>query len=419
MKYLFFLFSSLLISFGQVKAADELITWLVHYEAKSLPQEQGWKAVGELSANAKLANGALHLVDDSAKADGAFRASWKPQPDTEIVVEATVRVESVAARRGTGMWPAQQGAPVGLLVSDGVHQEGLLLRPEKIATFHDRVAMFDAKTEFHTYQLVIRDRDMSITADGKVLIRGEGAFWKKAENAEAFVQFGSTSPGWMGDAHWQSVRLGVRKTKGAHGKPKLRITVSEPWDIPPSPGWDQPRHGGHELKSNDPEIGIAAPEAKPGRPLPPTRPYLYVVGKGVLMLSVAQGPDALFEPYGVLRSTDVGKTWQPVQDLQFKTFAPQPHVRLADDSILGVSRWNVKYEPGTYTGMSYRFDAQAEKFTMFENLIKVPANSGQIVAFDRDIFDLGKGEIMAVVYTPIRKGVMSSYLMKSTDSGAT
>ena len=419
MKHPLLILSSLLGFFGQVKAADEPITWLVHYEAKSLPQEQGWQAVGALAAKAKLANGALHLVDDSAKADGAFRATWKPQPETEIVVEAKVRVESVAARRGTGMWPAQQGVPVGLLVSDGVHQEGLLLRPEKIATFHDRVAMFDAKTEFHTYQLVIRDRDMSIAADGKVMIRGEGAFCKAATDGEAFVQFGSTSPGWMGDAHWQSVRLGLRKRTTAPPVPKLKITVSEPWDIPPSPGWDQPRHGGHELKSKDPEIGIAAPEAKPGKPLPPTRPYLYDVGKGVLMLSVAQGPDAYFEPYGVLRSMDAGKTWMPVKDLQFKTFAPQPHVRLADGDILGVSRWNVKYEPGTYIGMSYRYDAMAEKFTMFENLIKVPTNSGQMVAFDRDIFDLGHGEIMTVVYTTIRRGVMSSYLMKSTDSGAT
>ena len=338
MKLSLLLFSSYLVSFGNLIAAEEPIRWLVRYEATSLPQEQGWRAVGELAAKATLANGALHLVDDSTKADGAFRAAWKPEPESEIVVEAKVRVESVAARRGTGMWPAQQGAPVGVIVSDGVHREGLLLRPEKITTYHDRVAMFDAKTEFHTYQLVIRDRDMSIAVDGKVLIRGEGVFWKKAESAEAFVQFGSTAPGWMGDAHWQSVRLGLRKRSSPSIKPKLKITISEPWDIPPSPGWDQPRHGGHELKSKDPEIGIAAPEAKPGKPLPPTRPYLYDVGKGVLMLSVAQGPDAYYEPYGVLRSTDAGRTWVPVKDLQFKTYAPQPHVRLADDSILGVSR---------------------------------------------------------------------------------
>jgi hypothetical protein len=414
------LFSALLlISFGQLTAAEEPITWLINYDAKTLPQEQGWQAVGTLAMKAKLVGSALHLVDDSATADGAFRATWKPQPQTEIVVEATVRVESVTARRGTGMWPAQQGVPVGLLVCDGVHQEGLLLRPEKIATYHDRVAMFDAKSDFHTYQLVIRNRDMSIAADGKVMIRGEGAFCKAAPDGQAFVQFGSTSPGWMGDAHWQSVRLGVRKSTGAPEKPKLRITVSEPWDIPPSPGWDKPRHGGHEIKSSDPEIGIAAPEAKLGKSLPPTRPYLYDLGKGVLILSVAQGPDALMEPYGVLRSVDAGKTWMPVKDLQFKTFAPQPHVRLADSSILGVSRWNAKYEPGTYIGMSYRYDAQAERFTMFENLIRVPTDSGPIIAFDRDIFDLGQGEIMAAVYTGIRKGVLRSYLMKSSDAGAT
>ena len=420
MKHPILIISSLLVAFGQVKATEEPITWLVHYDAKSLPQEQGWLAVGELAAKATLANGALHLVDDSATADGAFRAAWKPQPGTEIVVEATVRVESVAARKGrSAMWPAQQGVPVGLIVSDGVHQEGLLLVPEKIATFHDRVALFDAKTQFHTYQLVIRDRDMSIAADGKVMIRGEGAFWKKAENAEAFVQFGSTSPGWMGAAHWQSVRLGLRKRAGEPTKPQLQITVGEPWEIPPTPGWDQPRHGGHEVREYDPGTGIAVPDAKQGKPLPPTRPYLYDVGKGVLMLSVGQGPDAAFEPYGVLRSTDAGKTWQPVKDLQFKTFAPQPHVRLADGHILGVSRWNVRYEAGTYIGMSYRFDSQAETFTPFENLIHLPVETGQTAVFDRDIFDNGNHQVMAVVYATIKKGVGACYLMKSTDSGAT
>ena len=418
MKHPFLLSAALFVSFGKVITAEEPIRWLVRYEATSLPQEQGWQAVGELAAKATLANGALHLVDDSAKADGAFRAAWKPEPEMEIVVEATVRVESVAARRGTGMWPAQQGVPVGVIVCDGVHQEGLLLRPEKIATYHDRVAMFDAKTEFHTYQLVIRDRDMSIAADGKVMIRGEGAFWKKAESAEAFVQFGSTAPGWMGDAHWQSVRLGLRKRSAPPAKPALKITLSEPWDIPPSPGWDQPRHGGHELKSKDPEIGIAAPEAKPGKPLPPTRPYLYDVGKGLLMLSVAQGPDAYYEPYGVLRSTDAGKTWMPVKDLQFKTYAPQPHVRLGDDSILGVSRWNVNFEPGVYVGMSYRFDPKGESFTMFENLIHVPTDAGQVLPFDRDIWNLGGGKLMAVTYTRARKD-FASYLLTSTDAGAT
>ena len=114
MKHPILILSSLLVAFGPVKAAEESITWLVQYDATSLPQEQGWKAVGELASKATLANGALHLVDDSATAHGAFRATWKTQPGTEIVVEATVRVESVSARKGrSAMWPAQQGVPVG------------------------------------------------------------------------------------------------------------------------------------------------------------------------------------------------------------------------------------------------------------------------------------------------------------------
>ena len=179
MKHPLLILSLLLVSFGQVKAADEPITWLVQYEGKSLPQEQGWKAVGELATKATLAIGALHLVDDSATAVGAFRAAWKPQPGTEIVVETTVRVEFVTGSGGSGksLWPAQQGAPVGVLVSDGKYQEGLLLDPERIGNWHDRVALIDPSPDFHTYRLVIRGNDMSISVDGVEKIRGEGAFW--------------------------------------------------------------------------------------------------------------------------------------------------------------------------------------------------------------------------------------------------
>ena len=58
--------AALLLTSSDTLPAEEPITWLIHYEAKSLPQEQGWKPVGELAAKATLANGALHLTDDSA-----------------------------------------------------------------------------------------------------------------------------------------------------------------------------------------------------------------------------------------------------------------------------------------------------------------------------------------------------------------
>ncbi len=93
--------SALLISLGKLKG-DEPITWLVHYEATSLPQAQGWKPVGELAAQASLVDGALRIHDDSTTESGAFRANWQPKPDHEVVVEARVRVESVTAILRTG-----------------------------------------------------------------------------------------------------------------------------------------------------------------------------------------------------------------------------------------------------------------------------------------------------------------------------
>ncbi len=402
----------LLAPLATLHAADDAITWLVGYDGKALP-DSTWSAVGK--PNAKIANGALHLVDDSAAESGAYRATWTPQPDTEIVVEAKVRVEFVKARSdGTGMWPAQQGVPVGLLVSDGKHQEGLLLCPERIANWHDRVAMMDASTEFHTYRLVIHGNDMSIAVDGVEKIHGEGAFWKAAENGDAFVQFGSTAGGWKGGAFWQSVKLGVRKAS-APAKPTLHITVSKPWEIPPTPGWDKrPPPPRAPLSTADSEIGIAVANEPKAKPIAPTRPYLYDVGKGVLMLSVAQGPDALLEPYGVLKSTDEGRSWQPVRDMQYKSFAPLPMIRLPDDTIIGVSRWTTKYdrEKGVFIGMTHRFDEKSGTFTMTENLIRLPENIG-LVAFDRHIFNVGNGELLAVVYGS------APMLLKSTDQGLT
>lgn len=384
--------------------AGDDITWLVSYDGKTLPQQQGWTPVGDLAKNARIEGGALKVVDDKTTAMGAFRIAWTPDPAKEVVVEARVRVESVTSTKGEegprGMgsflyWPSLQGWPGSLLVSDGQRQEGLVLHPQKIATFLDRIVMMDAKSEFHTYRLVIRGKDMSIDVDGKRRIQGEGAFWKKAESPEAFIQFGSNSNNLRGETHWASVRLGLRSVRQQPEKPKLRITMSAPWDIP-------------DLPKGDPQVrpyGIIGKN---------TRPYLYDVGKGVLMMSVAQGPDAVLEPYGVLKSTDEGKTWQAVRDMQYKSFAPQPMIRLPDDSIIGVSRWSAKYdrEKGVFIGMTHRFDEKTGTFTMTENLIRVPETIS-LIAFDRHIWNEPNGGLTAVVYGS------APMLLKSADRGLT
>ena len=384
-------------SLAVARAADAPITWLLTYDGKSLPQEQGWKPIGDLATGYRVVGGALRIMDDSADKSGGFRATWKPDPTCETVIDVRVRVNSIKARKGgTGMWPWVDGSPIALMVSDGRFQEGVVFREDKVTNFLDRIAMIDAGKEFHTYRVVILGNDMSIAVDGQQKIRGEGAFWKPADTPQAFVQFGSTSKQWMGESDWSSVRLGIRKASTtAAAKPMLRISVSESWEI------QQPE-------------GIRC-----------TRPYLYNVGQGLLLMSVAQGPDKFMEPYGVLRSTDAGKTWSPVDGLQQKTFAPQPMIRLADGAILGVSRWSVRYDDGSHVGMSYRFEPDTKRFTMYESKITTLPKLGDnnLMMFERQIFDLGGGKHVLTVRNRQRgashRPNSESFLMQSDDAGRT
>src|SRR5687768_6885680 len=151
-------------------AADD-IAWLLQYNGKGLPQEQGWSTVDRGATMARLVDGALQIRDDSVEECSSFRASWTPDPSYEIVVEARIRFESMAAegtRLRTGF---AEGAPVSLMVSDGRRQEGIMLYPDRVASFLDRVYMMDTRKEFHTYRLVIRGTDMSVFVDDQLRIR--------------------------------------------------------------------------------------------------------------------------------------------------------------------------------------------------------------------------------------------------------
>ncbi|MBI5397706.1 MAG: exo-alpha-sialidase [Verrucomicrobia bacterium] len=375
-----------------VRAADsDGITWLVQYDGKAPPAPPTWTARG--NAKATVEGSALHLVDDSDQ-EGCFRAAWKAGPAQEIVVEACVKVGALKAfRGGQSVWPWRDGAPIGVLVSDGRHQDGIVLGTRSVQTFTDRFFTNNTTRAFHTYRLVIRGNDMSVFMDGVQRIRGAGAFWKPAESPEPFIQFGSNAKTFTSDARWEFVRLGVRKPVATPAAERLKITISEPWEIKRA---DKVRQ---------------------------TRPYLYNMGKGLLLMSVAQGPDAYFEPYGVMKSTDEGKTWTPIKGLDKIEHAPQPMVRLADGSILGVSRWNRPRGDGVLVGHTVRFDANAEKFTMFENEIHLPPEAMAekrpvVLVFDRHIFAEPDGTITAVGYGYARAG-RAGHLLRSTDGGKT
>lgn len=395
-------FSAVLVGIGGfLSAADEDITWLVTYDGKSLPGAP-WTAIGE--PDAAIEAEGLRLTDDST-AFAHFQAPWKSAPGQEVIVEAVVKVSATTGsqknKSSLSLWPWRDGAPVSVLVSDGRHQEGLVLFSNQATSHTDRFVPLDTTNQFHAYRLVIRGSDMEIWIDGQRRVTGQGAFWKPADVAEPFIRFGSTAKTATGEAVWRSVRLGVRPMTVSPAPDPVRITVSEPWDIPRE-----------EVRQ--------------------TRPYLYDMGAGLLLMSVAQGPDAFYEPYGLLKSTDAGKTWTPIPGLDQIDTTPLPMVRRPDGRILAMSRWTRTQPDGAVAGITTYLDKDANTFTQVENRINLPQeyaneSKGDQIICERHIWNDPDGAVTMVVWSrkavPLPDGrrntVRYSHLVRSTDEGKT
>ncbi|HEV7405840.1 MAG TPA: sialidase family protein [Chthoniobacteraceae bacterium] len=384
------------------RAGEEGIRWLVDYDGKSVPSLPAWTAHGKPEAT--VADGVFRLADSSQEGSGFFRAGWKAEPDAELVVEVTVRVGTttgVVNKPGSRtLWPWRDGAPVSLLVSDGRHQEGLVFYPDRVTTWTDRFIVMDPAGEFHTYRLVIRGTDMSIAVDGEPRVRGQNAFWKPADSAEPFIQFGSTGKVATGDAQWRAVRLGVRKAAAPAAVP-VKITMSEPWPIQRL-----------DLKTK------------------PTRPYVYKIGGGRLIMSVAEGPDALYEPYGVMMSADEGKTWSTVKEWDQTVSAPLPMLQLKDGSVLGMSRWTWPQEDGSEVGSTVRWDFALARFTAFASRLQLPQGYHHATTpftCERHTYEMADDSVIMAGYsktgpsTPLALslGKRYSHLLRSTDGGKT
>ena len=408
------LLATLLTSLGQLHAASDGITWLLHYDGKSLPAAP-WTAIGK--PNAKLEDGALHLSDDAKDETAAFEAEWTGDLEgKEIVVEARVKLVSMVGHRDspTATWPQRDGAPICIQVSDGNHEEGILLTPPQdkhaeaakgyVRTLTDRFAQANTSDDFHMYRLIIRGEDMAVEMDGKRIIEGRDAFWRPATSPRKFIRFGSTSKPFTGEARWEFVRLGLRPSSAVVvEKSPLRITISEPWPL------------NVEEKNTE------------------SRPYLYDMGQGLLLMSNAQGADSLLEPYGVRRSTDAGKTWQAITGLVQNVDSPQELVRLADGRIFGPSRWTHLQPDGTLTGKTTILDAKAETFTMHDSTITMPvefrpAKSGEVLIVERQIWAEKDGSITAAAWSrrfslklPNGRGFPErhTHLLRNTDLGKT
>lgn len=384
-------------------ADDDGIRWLVQYDGKAVPAAPVWTPQGKPEATETEAG--LRLADSSQEGSGFFRAGWKPETGSELIVEVKVRVGTttgVVNKPGSRtLWPWRDGAPVSLLVSDGRHQEGLVFYPDRVTTWTDRFIVMDTTSDFHTYRFAARGTDMSIAVDGEPKVRGQNAFWKPAEETEPFIQFGSSCKVATGDAVWRSVRLGVRKAAAPAAAAPVKITMSEPWPI-----------------------------LRPDLKTKPTRPYVYKIGGGRLLMSVAEGPDALWEPYGVMTSADEGKTWTAVKEWDQTDAAPLPMLQLKDGDVLGMSRWTSPLEDGAEVGTTVRWDPSLAKFTAFANRIRLPQGYHHATTpftVERHVFEMADGSVIMAGYsktgpsTPVGLSVgrRYSHLVRSTDGGKT
>ena len=398
---------------GTSQATDDGVDWLLQFNGKSTLSSP-WTTIGKPTAS--LEDGTLRLSDDSKDELGAFEAEWNGQLEgQEIIVEARVKLLNMVGHRDspTATWPQRDGAPICIQVSDGRHEEGILLTPAQekhpeaakgyVRTFTDRFAQADTQNTFHTYRLTIRGDHMAVEMDGKQIIEGRDAFWRPATSSRRFIRFGSTSKPFIGAAQWEFVRLGLRRAMNPiPAKSPLKITVSEPWPL------------NVERRNSE------------------SRPYLYDLGQGLLMTSNPQGSDALLEPYVVRRSTDAGKTWQTVDGTEQKSESPQELVRLLDGRILGPSRWTHLHPDGRLSGKTTIFDAKAENFEMHESSITLPERfmpvDKEVLIFERHIWAEKDGGVTAAAWTrrytlklPNGRGFPErhTHLLRSEDMGRT
>jgi len=389
------------------------VSWLVSYEGRS-PPGPPWTAFGKPTT--ERSDGALTLADESTEEAAGFEASWNGElAGREIVVEARVKVVRMVGHRNSPVatWPQRDGAPICLVVSDGIHEEGVLLTPPAykhtgaargyVRTLTDRFYQTDTMDDFHTYRLVIQGTNMAVEMDGRRIIEGEAAFWRPASSPRKFIRFGSTSKPFTGEAQWQFVRLGLRRAAPTAAALPLRIKISEPWPL------------NVDKKNGE------------------TRPYLYDVGRGTLLMSNPQGSDALLEPYGVRRSTDFGKTWHLVDGLDQNVESPQELVRLVDGRILGPSRWTWANPDGTLRGKTTLLDDRAESSTSFDSTITLPtefrpSTRGEVLIMERNIWAEKNGDVTAVGWTRLNAITLPNgrtfperrtHLFRSRDLGKT
>lgn len=191
-------------------------------------QATGW--VGKGTESRRTPEG-LHVTDSSTDGGSGrmYLLNWGADPARGAVIEARVKVVSCSEPWG-----------VCLLAADGVHEECLTIYPDRLQLVNARqVIPFAAAGGFHTYRLTVKGEDVSLSADGRLMHDGSGAFTRAAigEPPRNQCGFGSGASAAMGEAVWQWVR---HRSTGAPaapvdppGVPGLSVSYGETVEIIP------------------------------------------------------------------------------------------------------------------------------------------------------------------------------------------
>ena len=202
---------------GEEKSASASETWDVAWQGKDLakyPQRVPWRCLIECSDYAEQeTDGRLLLADRSSGETDMMNLvyPWHVDPKTETVAELRAKVS-----KSTGP------LAVCIRVANGVSVEYVTLGEKSIDLRHAGISCpFDTTSDFHTYTIVLKGRDIRIHVDGELKLDGTGKFTVSALDKSHWLPFlygsehwnkcsllfGSASGPGHGEATWEFVRF--------------------------------------------------------------------------------------------------------------------------------------------------------------------------------------------------------------------
>ena len=199
------------------KPASAGETWDVAWQGKNLakyPQRLPWRCLIECSdCVEKVQDGRLLLADRSAGKTEMMNLvyPWRIDPKTETVAELRAKVSK-----------STDPLAVCVRVASGASVEYVTLGEKSIGLHFARLSCpMDTTSDFHTYRIVLKGRDISVYVDGELKLDGTGKFTVSALDKSRWLPFMSglgdwnkcsllfgsaTGPG-TGEATWEFVRF--------------------------------------------------------------------------------------------------------------------------------------------------------------------------------------------------------------------